>query len=430
MASPDRLDLIIFGATGFTGRHAVKEFIGLMKERPSLSWGIAGRSKAKLEQLLKTQSEQSGQDLSKVSIVVADVNDDDSLRSMAAHARVVVNCVGPYRFFGEQVVKACIEGGAHHVDVSGEPQYMERMQLQYHTAAKEKGVYIVSACGFDSIPADLGVVFFSQKFKGQVNSVESYLTSWSDAPRKGAAIHYGTWESAVHGVAHHHELPDLRRKLYPEKLPQFKPTLKPRKPLHKSDVVNAWCLPFPGSDRSVVYRSQRYFYESEKKRPIQMRPYVQCGSLFSALMTVLVAGIFFVMTKFKLGRSLLLQHPKIFSFGFISHEGPSEEAMQSTKFKMTFDLLGWSEELSEPTDNHVSMPDRRIIGEVQGTNPGYGATCVALLLAGLTALDEADKMPERGGVYAPGAAFAKTSLVEKLCKHGFTFEVIKEEDLK
>ncbi|XP_071447287.1 saccharopine dehydrogenase-like oxidoreductase [Hetaerina americana] len=423
-----RLDVIIFGATGFTGKHAVTEMIALMKERPSLAWGISGRSKPKLEELLKTQAELTGEDLSKVSVVIADVQDSDSLREMASRARVVVNCVGPYRFFGEEVVKACIERGAHHVDVSGEPQYMERMQLEYHAAAKEKGVYIVSACGFDSIPADLGVVFFSQKFKGQVNSVESYITCWSDVPNKGSSIHYGTWESAVHGVAHHGELPDLRRKLYPERLPQMKPTLKARNPLHKSAIVDAWCLPFPGSDRSVVYRSQRYFYENEKKRPIQMRPYIQFNSFLTAIMTAFVAGIFLLMTKTQFGRRLLLKHPKIFSFGSISHEGPSEESMKSLKFKMTFDLEGWSETLAEPTDNHTNAPNRRLIGEVTGTNPGYGATCIAVLLAGLTILDEADKMPDKGGVYPPGAAFAKTSLVERLCKHGMNFEVTKEEE--
>lgn len=79
-----------------------------------------------------------------------------------------------------------INAGTHHVDVSGEPQFMERMQLEYNDLAREKGVYIVSACGFDSIPADLGMVFLEKHFDGEVHSVETYLKSWPTGPVSGA----------------------------------------------------------------------------------------------------------------------------------------------------------------------------------------------------------------------------------------------------
>lgn len=98
--------------------------------------------------------------------IVADVSDDDSLKRMAAQGSVIVNCVGPYRFFGEQVVKACLEEGASHVDISGELQFLEGMQIKYHSVAEEKGVYIVGACGYDSVPGDCGVVYLQQKFDG------------------------------------------------------------------------------------------------------------------------------------------------------------------------------------------------------------------------------------------------------------------------
>lgn len=79
-----------------------------------------------------------------------------------------------------------INAGTHHVDVSGEPEYMERVQLKYNDLAREKGVYIVSACGFDSVPADMGMVFLEKHFDGEVHSVETYLKGWSDTPSKGA----------------------------------------------------------------------------------------------------------------------------------------------------------------------------------------------------------------------------------------------------
>lgn len=78
-----------------------------------------------------------------------------------------MNCCGPYRFYGEALIKACISAGTHHVDVSGEPQYMELMQLNYDQLAREKGIYIISACGFDSIPADVGTNFVENHFEGE-----------------------------------------------------------------------------------------------------------------------------------------------------------------------------------------------------------------------------------------------------------------------
>lgn len=89
------------------------------------------------------------------------------------------------------------------------------------------------------------------------------------------SIHYGTWESAVYGLAFASDLKGLRKKLFEKRLPISEPKLKPRPLVHKSELVNRWCLPFPGSDRPVVVRSQRFLYENEKKRPLQMQTYVQ-----------------------------------------------------------------------------------------------------------------------------------------------------------
>lgn len=273
--SERELDVIIFGATGFTGKYTVLKAVNLLKD---FKWGIAGRSKAKLEKVLQEMGQKAEADLSKIPIITASLDNEESLKTMAAKCKVgahclsiyiikkltfnysfkvLINCVGPYRLYGEPVVKACVEAGTHQVDVTGEPQYMERMALEYNDKAKEKGSFIVSACGFDSIPADMGVVYLEKHFEGTVNSVEQYFQPISKDV-KGPTVHYGTWASVVHGIANWSELAPLRQKLYPEKLPKFEPVLKNRGVLHKSDVMNKWCLPFLGADRSVVYRSQRY----------------------------------------------------------------------------------------------------------------------------------------------------------------------------
>ncbi|XP_015599596.1 saccharopine dehydrogenase-like oxidoreductase [Cephus cinctus] len=416
----DRFDLVIFGATGFTGKYTVKEAARLAKEK-SISWGVAGRRKEALEAVLK----EFAPDFDNIPIIIADVNDEESLKKMTEQAKVIVNCCGPYRFFGEPVVKACIATRTHHVDVSGEPQYMERIQLEYNKAAQEAGIYIVSACGFDSIPCDLGVIFTQQKFEGEVNSIETYLNTWkTENAAGGAAIHYGTWESAVYGLAHANELRELRRKLYPEPLPDLEPKLKSRGKVHKSALSTGYSVPFPGADRSIVIRSQRFLYEKYKQRPVQIQTYVTFKSALSLMATAIVGLFFSLLTKCECGRKLLLKHPKFFSAGFVSHEGPKPETMENTHFSITFKASGWTEKLAEPTDKHQEPPNKDLITKVSGVNPAYGATCTALLLSAITILKEADKIPDNGGILPPGAAFAKTSLIEELNKNGFKFEVI------
>ena len=162
-------------------------------------------------------------------------------------------------------------------------QFLERMQLEYNQAAQDKKIWVVGACGFDSIPADMGTVFLEEKFEGQVNSVETFLNITG---KNGFHGHFATWQSAIYGFACAHELKPLRKKLFPQRLPEMKPRLASKGAIHKNTDVGAWCLPFPGSDKSVVMRSQRYMYETEKKRPIQMAAYVQCPSLIGAILMV------------------------------------------------------------------------------------------------------------------------------------------------
>ncbi|XP_058062946.1 saccharopine dehydrogenase-like oxidoreductase [Anopheles bellator] len=421
-----KLDVVIFGASGFTGKYTVLESIKLLA---NLRWGIAGRSQSKLQEILKEVGDKAKTDLSTVPIVLADVNNQDSLINMARDCRVVVNCCGPYRLYGEPVVKACLETRTHHVDVSGEPQFLEGMQLKYHEAAKEKGIYMISACGFDSIPADMGTVFLEQQFDGVVNSVESYVVTKTQGRREMGGIHYGTWASAVHAIANQDEVGQIRRKLFAKKLPDVKPKLRERPTLHKSFNGNKWSLPFQGADRSCVARTQRFLYETENKRPLQMRAYISFGGLLEVCAVSFVGAIFWLMVKTSLGRQMLLNYPKLFSLGMVSHEGPSDEAMNNVKFTLYFEGKGWEDKLASPEDVYTNPPNKVIHTKVGGTNPGYGATCVALILCARTILLEAEHMPGEGGYLTPGAAFAKTNLIKNLCENGFTFEVLSTSKL-
>lgn len=133
---------------------------------------------------------------------------------MAAKSQVIINVCGPFRFYGEAIVKACIANGTHHLDISGEPQFIETIQLKYAEAAAANKSYIISSCGFDSIPADLGVVFLQEQFKGVLDSVEAHLqTSSGSKSRQGPFFNYATWESAVNGMNDYANLKLIRQKL-------------------------------------------------------------------------------------------------------------------------------------------------------------------------------------------------------------------------
>ncbi|XP_043483926.1 saccharopine dehydrogenase-like oxidoreductase [Leptopilina heterotoma] len=418
-----RLDIVILGATGFTGQFAVREAARLSRSY-NFTWGIAGRRQDALEAVLKKYAPNSVN----IPIMIADLRDQESLKNMAISTKVIANCCGPYRFYGEVVIKACLAAKTHHVDVSGEPQFMERMQLEYNKAAQEAGIYIISACGFDSIPCDLGIVCTQKNFEGEINTIETYLNSWNTSNANGASLHYGTWESAIYGMAHSNELRQIRTKLLHKNLPTLEPRLSDRGIIHKSEISNGWSVIFPGTDRSIAKRTQRFMYEKYKQRPMQIQTYITFPSLFHVVLIAAFYGIFLILLKSEFGRNLLLKYPEIFSGGCASHEGPSEERMEDTHFSITFKATGWKEKLTELSDKHVDAPNKELITKVTGKNAGYGLTCTCLLLAGLTILRESDKMPDAGGVLTSGAAFLNTSLMEELKKNGMTFEIISSSE--
>jgi len=417
-----KYDLVIYGASGFTGQFVI-EYVHRAAKEHQISWAVAGRNEGRLQAAVARAGAVVGADLSSVPLIVCDSSDSSSLLQMAQKARVVLNCVGPYRFYGEAVVEACVEAGAHHLDISGEPQYLEKMQLKYHQKAVENGVYVVGACGFDSIPADLGQICVKREMEGDVNSIETYLkVIIPDLP--GAAINFATWQSAIHGFANAKELGGVRKQLYPERMPSMKPKLKFRGNLHKSELVDHWCMPFMGSDKSVMTRTQRSLFHDKGQRPTQLNCYAQFESIFSCFMLMLVGMVFGFLANYSWGRKLLENYPGFFSFGKVSKDGVPREKAENTNFVMTVVGEGWDQSVGMESSR---APNRRVVTTVSGRNIGYGSTCECLVQAGLVILQEMDKLPNAGGVYTPGYAFSETSLTERLTQRGVTFSSVVQE---
>ena len=132
-------DIVIFGATGYTGEHVARALDKLAKSGSwaGVRWAIAGRSSS------KPSAMQSKWQLAPTASIQADVSDPASLCAMASRTRVVMNATGPYRFFGEPVVAACINSRADYVDLCGEPEFIDRCLLKFSDAAREAGVLIV-----------------------------------------------------------------------------------------------------------------------------------------------------------------------------------------------------------------------------------------------------------------------------------------------
>lgn len=423
MASVERYDLVIFGATGFTGQFVVDE-VARLAEEERLTWAVAGRKMERLQKVLEQSGQRTGKNLEDTPIIIADTSSETSILDMCKKAKVLVNCVGPYRFHGDQVVRACIEGGANHVDISGEPQYLENMQLLYTGKAKEAGVYIVGSCGFDSIPADMGLEFTRSKFDGDLNSVEAYIKV--KAGPEGVVINYTTFESAVHGFANANELPAIRQELFPNPLPRSKHRIEKRSPGFKDDQ-GAWCLPFPGSDKSVVNRTQRYHYDVNKSRPVQFTPYMCVEGIFNLVLVAVFGALFGLLAKFSITRGILLQFPGLFTAGLVKKGGPTKKQIEGTSFAMRFIGKGYSEKIDDPEKQHESPPDKKIETQVIGPEPGYVTTPICLVQSALVIIKEKSKLPKDGGVYTPGAAFRETTLVNRLDKRNIKFQVVSTE---
>uniref|UniRef100_A0A5F8HGT9 Saccharopine dehydrogenase-like oxidoreductase n=1 Tax=Monodelphis domestica TaxID=13616 RepID=A0A5F8HGT9_MONDO len=386
--------LVVFGASGFTGQFVAEE-VARQQMSPvfrgsSLPWAVAGRSREKLVQVLKKAAEKLGRPTlpAEVDIITCDILNPASLDEMAKQAVIVLNCVGPYRFYGEPVVRACVENGASCIDICGEPQFLEEMYWKYHEKAAEKGLYIIGSSGFDSIPADLGVLFTRNKLKGTLTAVESFLKVNSGP--EGMCIHDGTWKSAVHGFGDQKRLKSLRKQSNMKPLPVVGAKLKRRWPVSYCSELHEYSIPFMGADASVVKRTQRFLYENLQETPVQYAAYVNVGGLTS-IIKLMFAGLFFLFfVKFNFGRQLLVKFPWFFSFGYFSEQGPTQKQMDDSSFTFTFFGQGYSQ---DHTTKH-GKPNIKICTQVKGPEPGYVATPIAMVQAAVTLLKDTSDLPK------------------------------------
>ena len=382
-------DVVIFGATGFTGELTAEY---LARRAPAGTRGaLAGRNLAKLE-AVRERLGQINLACAELPLLQADVSDPDSLRKVAENAKVVVSTVGPYILYGDPLVAACAAAGTDYVDLTGEPEFVDLMWLRYHEQAKRSGARLVHSCGFDSIPYDLGTQFTVDKLpEGVPLHVDCYV-------RVGATFSGGTYHSAVNIMGRLRQgaaTARKRRKLEPRPNGRVVKGVAGRpRPLAE---VGGWIVPFPTIDPQTVLRSARALdrYGPE----FTYGHYLVLKNAAMVAGGAVGAGGLIALSQLKPTRQLLLKVKD-------SGEGPSPETRAKSWFKVRFAGTGAGE---------------RVVTEVLGGDPGYGETSKMLAEAALCLAH--DDLEERAGQLTPAVAMGE-ALTRRLIAAGIEFEVM------
>ena len=159
-----KYEIIVYGATGFTGQICCKYLRDNYKD---LVWAMAGRNEEKLAQVKSDFNLEC-------DVVVADGGDLESLRSLASQTKVVLSTAGPFARYGSLLVQACVENGTHYTDITGENHWVKGLIDKHHEEAASKGTRIIPSCGYDSIPSDIGAYFTISQFNKPVSRVDVY----------------------------------------------------------------------------------------------------------------------------------------------------------------------------------------------------------------------------------------------------------------
>ncbi len=387
---PDRdHDIVVFGATGFTGELTAAY---LAEHAPKdLRWALAGRNQSKLEDVRKRLT-KIDPTLAELPLLQADSTDDAALRAVAESTRVVITTVGPYLQYGEPLLAACAVAGTDYVDLTGEPEFVDRMYLEHHDQAVASGARIVHACGFDSIPHDLGAWFTVQQL-GSTDPIKL-----RGVVRAGAMASGGTFHSAMGAFSRAKQMRDAmvaRRKK--EGRPVDRKSRAVAGKPHRDRELGLWLLPLPTIDPFVVARSGAALesygpdFRYSHFAGLKTLRYTVGGA-------VAVSGML-VAAQIKPARNFLKSRIK-------QGDGPSKKRREKSWF--TVDFIGQS-------------ADRTVHTRVSGGDPGYTET--AKMLAESAMCLVLDDNPKTSGSVTTATAMAE-NLVPRLQKAGISFETV------
>ena len=384
-------DIVLFGATGFTGGLTAEY---LARHAPArLRWALAGRNLAKLEAV---RDRLAGIDprLEVMDLLVADSTDAPALAGIAARTRVVATTIGPYLEHGEPLVAACAAAGTDYVDLTGESEFVDRMWLAHHETAVASGARLVHACGFDSIPHDLGVYFTMQQLPtdGPV-TVRGVV-------RSNGTFSGGTFHSALGAMSRVKQM----RTTYGERRrhedrPEGRSSRAVAGKPHRDSLLGYWLLPLPTIDPTIVARSGAALASYGPR--FRYSHYAGTKTLRYA------AGGAVGATAL----GLAAQVPPVRDFlgnRVPQGEGPDERRRRKAWFTVDF---------------VAESGDQRVHTRVSGGDPGYTETATMLAESALCLAFDAN--PPTAGQVTTAVAMGD-HLLTRLQKAGISFEVIDD----
>jgi short subunit dehydrogenase-like uncharacterized protein len=415
------LDVVVFGATGITGRQ-VAAYLAERTAGDGARWAAAARDPAKLERVLGEVG------VTAPETIVADLNDTGSLAAMASSAQVVLNLCGPYTLYGRPVIEACVSGGAHYVDLTGEIPFVREMIDAFDASAAQAGVKVVQVCGFEALPADLAVLLAAETARERFGEglteadVEVSIKGPPGLPRPSDVISGGTLQSlaAAAGGENAAAVADpaalITDPAVAEEVRRRSPiTVVPRRGARRA--VIAPMAPAAFINPAVIQRTAA-LVASERDGPAEpfryregvaleggsaslpLR-YAAAGALSGTQAAVLAAARARPSVRRRVGRALSSILP---SSGF----GPSGDRLEAWKWRMSVEA------------RTVGGHEVRVEVDADG-HPGYLATARMMGEAGLL-LAEPGATPERAGCLTPATALG-TGSVERFERARVRFAV-------
>jgi len=399
MTADREFDIIVYGATGFTGRLVAEHMLATHGVGRGVKWAMAGRSKRKLEGVRQEIGAPAD-----VPLIIADASNPASLDAMAQRAKVIITTVGPYQLYGEPMVAACVKAGTDYVDLCGEPAWMAAMIAKYDAPAKASGARIVFSCGFDSIPFDLGVTFLQneaiarlgvpvRRVRGRVRKMKGGFSG-------------GTIASLMATLEASKKDPTIPRTLAdPFALtPGFKGPAQPSgETVERDDAAGQWTTPFIMAmiNTKNVHRSNHLLgrrWGADFVYDEMMLTGDGEGGQKRAKAAKRQGDIQNMMLNFPPTRALLRRFalPK-------PGEGPSKEERETGFYEAAF---------------HGETADGRVLrAVVKGDkDPGYGSTSKMISESALCLARDVSRDEAAGGVWTPGAALG-AKLIARLETH-------------
>ncbi|MGW6454523.1 saccharopine dehydrogenase family protein [Streptomyces sp. NPDC055078] len=384
-------DIVLFGATGFTGELIARYLAAHAPE--GCRWAIAGRSPGKLADLRErlTSAHPGCADL---PLIEARADDPAAAALLARSARVVATAVGPYLWYGEALVAACADAGTDYLDLAGEPEFVDLMYVRHDARARETGARMLHACGFNSVPHDLGAYFTVQRLpEGVPLNVDGFVSA-------GAAFSGGTLAAALNSMSRGEQAlrAARRRRLHEPRLVGRRaraPIGGPR----FSRETGAWALPLPLIDGQIIARSAsalpRYGPD------FRYRHYAAVTSLPRAVGGVAAIGALLGAAQLPAARRRLSDRLK-------PGDGPGEQRRAKNWFSLRYVGEGGG---------------RRVYTEVSGGDPSYDET--AKIFAETALCLAFDRLPDTSGQLTTAVAMGD-ALLSRLQAAGIRFRVAAE----